>query len=164
MGSRARRGNRHVFKWLRESGGSRDASVNGLGTPVLFEYLCTEDHVDVTRMIVTITDSGTFDALLYGNRVVLVNGIKVEIIRDGEVHLDLLDAEPILSNTDWAAMCHDFTYHDIGTGDNRATIRWTFAHSGFPLVLLDGDILRVTIQDDLTTLTGHYFQIQGYQE
>jgi hypothetical protein len=161
---RARRGNRHVFKWLRESGGSRDANVNGSSTPVLFEYTSTEDHVNVTRMLVTITDAGTFDALLYGNRVVLVNGIKVEIIRDGAVHLDLLDGEEITSNTDWAAICHDFTYHDIGSGDNRATVRWTFKHSGHPLTLLTGDILRVTIQDDLTGLTGHYFQIQGYQE
>ena len=156
--------NNHVFKWLRESGGSRDANVNGLGTPVLFEYTATEDHVDVARMIVAITDTGTFDATLYGNRVVLVNGILVEVIRDGAVILDLLDGHPIHSNTDWAAMCHDFTYHDIGTGDNRATVRWTFAHSGYPLSLMEGDILRVTIQDDLTTLTGHYFQIQGYQE
>jgi hypothetical protein len=156
--------NTHVFKWLRESGGSRDANVDGASTPVLFEYVSTEDHVDVTRMIVTITDAGTFDALLYGNRVVLVNGIKVEIIRDGAVILDLLDGHPIHSNTDWAAMCYDFTYHDIGSGDNRAVIRWTFAHAGHPLSLSEGDTLRVTIQDNLEALTGHYFQIQGYQE
>jgi hypothetical protein len=155
--------NTHVFQWLRESGGSRDANVNGSITPVLFEYTVTEGHADITRMIVAITDSGTFDATLYGNRVVLVNGIKVQIIRDGAVLLDLLDGEPVLSNTDWAALCHDFTYHDIGTGDNRATIRWTFAHAGSPLSLQVGDTLRVTVQDDLTELTGHYFQIQGYQ-
>ena len=163
MSARPRRGNPHLFKWLRESGDSRDASVNGSGTAVPFEYTATEDHVHITRMIVTITDTGTFDATLYGNRVILVNGIKVEIIRDGAVHLDLLDGHPIHSNTDGAALCHDFTYHDIGTGDNRATIRWTFAHTGHPLTLLAGDIFRVTIQDDLETLTGHYFQIQGYQ-
>ncbi len=156
--------NAHVFQWLREEGGSRDANVNGSSTPVLFEYTATEDHVDVARMIVTITDTGTFDATLYGNRVVLVNGIKVEVIRDGAVLLDLLDGHPIHNNTDWAAMCHDFVYYDIGTGDNRATVRWTFAHSGYPLSLREGDTLRVTIQDDLLTLSGHYFQIQGYQE
>ena len=152
-----------LYHWLRETGGSRDASVNGAITPVVFEWESTEDHAYISRIIVSIVDSGTFDATLYGNRIELPNGILVEVIENGVVY-DLTEGEPITSNSEWAAMCYDFNYIDIGTGDNVAVIRWTFARAGHPLELNEGDKLRVTIQDDLTGLTAHYFQLQGWQE
>ena len=152
-----------LYHWLRETGGSRDASVNGAITPVVFEWESIEDHAYINRMIVSIVDAGTFDATLYGNRIELPNGILVEVIENGIV-TDLTEGEPITSNSEWSAMCYDFHYIDIGTGDNVAVIRWTFARAGHPLELNKGDKLRVTIQDDLTGLTAHYFQLQGWQE
>jgi hypothetical protein len=153
-----------IYKWLRETGGSRDAAVNGSSTPEVFEWVAPEDQALISRLIVSYVDTGTFDAALYGNGIILTNGIKVEVIEADDTVLDLLDAEPIKSNGDWQSLSYDFAYNDIGTGDNVATIRWTFSRAGRPLVLHAGDRFRVTIQDDLTGLTSHYFQIQGYQE
>lgn len=154
----------HILKWLREEGGSRNAAVNGSSTPVLFEYTSTEDTVEVARLIISIVDSGTFDAEKYGNGLVLTNGIKLEVINsEGGVVLDLLDGEEIKTNADWQAMCFDFHYNDIGTGDNVAVMRWTFERAGEPLLLPEGSKLRITVQDNLTGLTAHYFQLQGIQ-
>jgi hypothetical protein len=151
-----------LYHWLRESGGSRDAAVNGSSTPVVFEWVSTEDHAYISRLVVSYVDTGTFDAALYGNGIILTNGISVEVVENGTV-LDLLDGETVKSNADWQAVSYDFHYNDIGQGDNVASIRWTFARAGHPLELNEGDSLRVTIQDDLTGLTSHYFQLQGYQ-
>lgn len=152
----------NVYSWLRESGGSREANVNGSSTPVLFEYEAPESSIFLERMIISIIDFGAHDAALYGNGIILTNGIKVEVIEDdGSVHLDLLDGETIKSNGDWHAVCYDYTYHDIGTGDSIGTVRWTFGRTGEPLQLFEGEILRVTIQDDLTGLSNHTFQVQG---
>lgn len=153
----------HIFKWLRDSEGNRNANVNGSAEPAIFEYTAPEDHVDISRLIVTIVDEGKFQTAYYGNRISLTNGIKVEIVDNGNL-LDLLDGETIKTNVGWASLCHDFTYFDIGIGNNMATMRWTFAKAKYPLILFKGQTFRVTIQDDLTGLVEHFFQIQGYQE
>lgn len=152
----------NLYAWLRESGGSRNAAVDGSSTAVLFEYEALEIRTSVERMIISIVDNGSHDAALYGNGLILTNGIKVEIVdTEGDVHLDLMDGETIKSNGDWHGVCYDYTYHDIGQGDNIGTVRWTFGKTGEPLELYAGEILRVTIQDDLTALTSHTFSIQG---
>ena len=156
--------NSHIFKWLRESGGSRDAAVNGSITPVLFEYTSLEDTTELTRLIVSIVDSNTFEATQYGSRILLPNGLKVELIdAQGAVILDLLDGEVIHSNAEWQAMCFDWHYNSVGVGDNVAVARWTLEKAGEPLYLKVGEKFRVTVQDDLTGLTSHYFQLQGIQ-
>ena len=130
----------------------------------MFDWEAEQNHALIHRLIVTIIDAGTFDATLYGNRLELPNGMKVEVIEADGTVLDLLGGHPIHSNSDWAAMCHDFGYIDIGTGDNVATIRWTFSRAGLPLVLHAGDRFVITVQDDLTDLSGHHFYIQGHRD
>lgn len=150
------------FKWLRNAAVSAEANVNGSSTPVDFFYTVPAgDTVDIERLIIYVKDFGTFDADLYGNGAVLTNGIDVKVVRSGGAEEDLLDGLPVKTNAEWMALAHDFIYNNIGTGDNVATVRWTFGKSGVPLRLEAGDRFVVTINDDLTVLTGHRFQIQG---
>jgi len=150
-----------TFKWLLNAS-DREANVDGSSTPVEFSYEVPDgSRFDATRIIVTIQDAGTFDAELYGNGAVLTTGVDVEVQRANGQVSDLLDGFPIKSNADWQALCYDFAYNDIGTGDNVGVIRWTFEKAGDDLVLNQGDKFVVTINDNLTVLTGHRFMLQG---
>lgn len=153
---------KNLYKWLRE-GANIKANVDGSSVAKVYKYTVgAGDTLELERMIVFIKDTGTFDADLYGNGAVLTNGILVKVVyADGSDDLDLLDGLPIKTNGEWQGLCHDFNHNKIGTGDEVASVRWTFAKSGAPLVLETGDSFQVTIQDNLTVLTDHRFQIQG---
>ncbi len=148
-----------IYKWL-VNGSSRDADVDGSSTPVVFSYVAPA-RCRIYRMIVFIQDSGTFDAEKYGNGVTLTNGISVKQVYLDASELDLCDGHDVVSNAGWQAMCHDFAHNAIGTGDEVASVRWTFAKAGRPLTLETGESFKVTINDNLTGLEAHYFQIQG---
>jgi hypothetical protein len=151
----------NLFKWLR-NGDSRDANVNGSSTPVEFSYTVPAGStLAIARMIIYIQDTGNFNAAQYGNGVILTEGIDIEHLTPEAVTYDLLDGEDILTNGHWAAMSHDLSYLSFGTGDNIATVRWSFDKTGAPLILHEGHTFIVRVNDDLTTLSAHHFNIQG---
>jgi hypothetical protein len=153
----------HVYAWLRD-GASRDANVDGSVTPVEFVYENNEfKTVELERMLVYVEDNGTFDSDKYGNGLVLTTGVGVAIKTAADViRLDLLDGEPIKTIGEWAAMCYDVDHQDYGVGNEYAAVRWTFARAGKPLRIRRGERLVVTINDDLSTLVAHWFQVQGH--
>lgn len=157
------RPSRHIFRYLRNNG-VLNAAVNGAVTPQTFSWSNTRNtDAHIHRMLILITDVGTFDSDLYGNGVVLTKGIPV-YVRDaaGNVQYDLTDGNPIKTNAAWQGMCYDFNYNDIGTSTtNVGAIRWTFSASGYPLILRPGWSIEVVVQDDLSGLTEHDFMIQG---
>ncbi|MCP5005811.1 MAG: hypothetical protein GY941_18025 [Planctomycetes bacterium] len=75
--------------------------------------------------------------------------------------LDLTGGYNVMSNAGWQALCHDFAHNALGTGNETASIRWTFSKAGKPITLEVGESFRVTINDNLSGLEAHYFQIQG---
>ncbi len=142
--------------WLR-NGSTIDAAVNGSGTPVDYSYTVPAgEQMDIERMLVFIQDGGRFDAAKYGNNITMSTGI--EVVANG---MDLLDSVDIVHNADWAAMCFDFAHFTMGTGDEAASVRWTFGKAGAPLRLTAGQSLTITINDNLAPLTEHRFNIQG---
>ncbi|MCP3856948.1 MAG: hypothetical protein GY698_19805 [Actinomycetia bacterium] len=142
--------------WLR-NGASVSADVNGSGTPVTFSYTVpVDEQMDIERMLVFLQDSGSFDAAKYGNSITMTAGIEVEANA-----VDLLDGVDIKTNADWAAMCFDFAHLTMGTGDEAGSVRWTFGKTGVPLRLSAGEVFSITINDNLTGLVDHRFNIQG---
>ena len=117
----------------------------------------------ITRLLVSISDSGSFDSGKYGNNIVLANGIKLEA-RDGDtvVLREFTNGHTIKINPEWAHFCFDSSLSEYGTGDEHLNVRWTFAKSGKDLLLEDDDRLTVVLNDDFSDLTGHYFTVQGY--
>jgi hypothetical protein len=123
------------FIFLR-NGASRDANVKGDVTPVEFSYTVPAgDTLLVNRLIAYYQDTGNFQ--------------------------DLMDGFDIKTNAEWAGRCYDWQYISTGVGDNVAAVRWTFGRTGRPIPLLEGEKIVVTINDDMTFLTGATFQIQG---
>jgi hypothetical protein len=116
----------------------------------------------IARMLVTIEDTGAFDAAKYGNNIVLTNGIHVRVNNvadDSQVHN--LTAGAVVNNSDWGARAFDSQVNSWGVGNEILAVRWTFSRAGSPLVLDDSMYLSVELHDNFTGLVNHRFLIQG---
>ncbi len=157
-----------IIEFLRADNTDGDRNANGDHSSVDMDYFfeATEGVARIHRMIVFIGDTGTVGVDKYGALSALTNGIKVEHKRDGVIVRDLLDGVPVKQNMDWQRYCFDVVILDKGATGNAGFVsaRWTFAKSGYPIRLIQNDRFCVTIRDDLSGLTDHYFSLQGYYE
>ena len=122
----------------------------------------TDRIAHIARMLITLEDTGAFDAAKYGNNIVLTNGITVHVrnvANDSQVHN--LTAGPVLNNSDWGARAFDSQVNSWGVGNEILAVRWTFSRAGSPIVLDDSMYLSVDLHDDFTGLVNHRFLIQG---
>lgn len=136
-----------------ENGASNDLLVDGSGTPVAFEQGPTvADEVwSIRELLLTFTaDDFSFDGLSFGSLNALTNGIKIEIIKasvatevfrivQNEDFLRVPGRTPLVNNT--------------GPKD---VLGAALSFQGLVLNEADGDVVRVTIQDDLTSVKLKY--------
>lgn len=157
----------NIFKYLRDTdgAGSADANVDGSVTPVDFVFLAGSRCVleVLERLIVGGSGAGSMASSSYVTLTTLTNGIEIEHRNARGDVLDLLDGEPITSNSVWAQVCYDATEVSFSGGGNKAlSVRWTWGRSGKPLPLGAGDRVIARVSDDLSALTRHRFQVQGH--
>ena len=123
----------------------------------------------ITRLVVFIEDTRTFDPNKYGNLGdALGNGISIKTKNANGDIKDLTDGIPITNNAAWGRVCYDATVSNYGgTPANEALhVRWTFAKSGTVIRLVgdNGEFLAAELSDNLTGLIEHTFLVQGYVE
>jgi hypothetical protein len=118
----------------------------------------------LSRIIVSIEDSGSFDSGRYGNGGTLTNGIQIKVSRPNSTDSDLTDGLPVFTNGQWAKLCHDVDLKNFGAGNEWLTVRWTLKHCGIPIVLNgdENEALQVIVNDDFTHLISHRFMVQGF--
>ena len=154
----------HIFYQL-SNGSTTDAIGDYSGAVSKFTFAPASGRIaEIERMIVYVSDAGTFPSNKYGYNLTLTNGIRVYVRNAAdEILLDLGAGHAIVKNADWGAMCYDVNFIDGGAGEDSMAVRWTFAKSGAPLYLKgrDGDYLSVELNDDFTDLVEHHFLIQG---
>ncbi len=156
-----------LFKMLRNPlDDSSDMTVNGAVTAVMFEYTVPlGSTVELNRINIDIVDGGIGYGEFAGLGSDLSKGIKLEIIDpDGAtVLLDFTDSNPIKSNAQWTHLAGTDTVAIVAAGDDLLPIRWTIVKtgSGEPMVLNGGEIFRLTVQDDLTTISHFEGMLQG---
>lgn len=161
-------GRKHIFQLLSANGdgtGTTNANGDYSSTPLSLKFKQSEKEVVfVTRMIVYVQDTGSFDSGSYGNGIDLANGIRVYHKNAAGELLEELTAFAVKSSGDWAGQCHDLNHFNFGSGDEFITVRWTFAKSGFPIKLkLHADeYIEVELNDDFRGLTKHYFKVDGF--
>lgn len=148
-----------------DGSGSTLANVNGSVTPQTFKLapLAGELYLRIERMLVHISDTGSFDSGSYGNNITLTNGIIVakRSAVDDSIIQDLTDSFPIMTNAEWGRMCYDIDLVNFGLGHETLNVRWTFSKAGSPVEITRNEYLGITIQDDLTGLNDHTFKFDG---
>jgi len=147
-----------------------DYSATGLGEKYFSIQPPAGQIYRITRMIVLVRDGkSNFRPDHYGELAELTNGIQVKTLAGDPqaVALDLTDTLPVKTNGNWGKFCYDSSiYLGEGTDDTYLAVRWTFAASGYPIRLVgdNNEALGVFLNDDLSGLVEHYFQVQGFIE
>lgn len=158
---------RLLYRFL-DTNGDGTGETNAIGdyssTAQIFKCVAQDDaeYTEVHRLIVSVEDSGAFDAGAYGNNIALTNGISVFHINSDGYRNEFTNSKPILKNADWAHYCYDVNLVGFGTGNDTLAVRWTFTKAGKPLILNKGEVFGVQLNDDFTGLEQHLFHIQGY--
>jgi hypothetical protein len=149
-----------------DGSGTKMAVGNYLATAEEFLLTPAEgEQALINRMIVSVADTVGMQAEEYGNLgAALTNGIKVEVHNSGGLLYSLTDPDyPVKSNAGWGYTCYDAQLLSWGAGDELLVVRWTFGHTGTPVLLRSwkGEKLVVTLNDNFTGLLYHGFNAQG---
>lgn len=160
-----------IYRYLDVNGdGSGNENVNGnysSAEEIFYIQPPAGQVFRIERMIVNLRDGSGFRADKYGKiNNGLVNGIELRIQNDEGTVVNLTNGINIKTNGDWAGVCYDATLYKEGSGDDYLAVRWTFSRAGYPLRLVgdNNERLELVVNDDLSDLTHHYFQVQGYIE
>lgn len=114
----------------------------------------------INELHIYVEDGGAFDSGLYGNNIVLTNGINVELVQ-GSLVGNLQGANAIMSNSHWTRVTFSTQTMDFGSGNNAIAWRWSFKEMFVPLTLTAEDELAVILQDNFTGLVNHSFSARG---
>lgn len=169
-------GTQHIRRFLDTVGdgtGSKVAKVDGSSTPVVFRVKPAPGEIlSLTALFPSFTVTDPQFASGYGTPSPLANGILVEQVRvapdlSETVVVDWLAGTPITRYEDWSR----YPGRDQLSALNTAFLNFVYnvefelTSDGAPLLLIgdDGDELRVTIRDDLTSLLFHQFLVSGFQ-
>jgi hypothetical protein len=157
----------HIFRYL-DTNGNGTGTKNAIGDYSSGQgfYITPQivgQQYSLSRVVVYIEDdNNSFTLATYGGASALSSGIVPRVVlRDGTT-TDLTDGLPVKNNSGWAELCYDFTMTSYPAGNNFFHARWTFARSGYPVVLNYGDKLEFLLQDSMTALVAHRFMVQGY--
>jgi len=156
----------NIYKFLENTAGAHIANGDYSGAAETFYFQDVKRECVIHRMIVSIEDTSGFVADEYGNLgSALGNGVHV-LVSDAndEVLCNLTDGNPIKTSAQWGKFCYDVTLKSWGSTPSNEFIlvRWTFAKAGTPLFLRAGDKMKVVLNDNLSGLVSHTFQIQGH--
>ena len=146
-----------IYKFVR-SGASIDMDVNGSITPVLFKWTVPAGvQARVTRLIIHLSDAGSQPGDFGGINGGVANGVLFHVFDENDVlTLDLLDGTSIKINGDYAHIAGVDIDVKTGTGLDSTVARATMAKTGASLLLLPGQYIGLTVQDDLTSISGGY--------
>ena len=125
-----------------------------------------KNSIELHHLTMYIEGPGNFDADTFGSLVALTNGISVQVVSGATVKFDLSLGEPSKSNGQLLHLATNFNaLTKQGVGNSSMAFHWDFDDTiGFPLKLCGRNDhgLRVTINDDLSTLTAVEFVVSGH--
>ncbi len=155
--------NEYQCSYLRDPNDSIEMNIDGSTTPVEFRHETQSGFYFLVHRICFVilsqvpVNSDKFGGINGG----LSNGCLLQVQRKGKIIKDLFAGAPVKRNGEWAS----FSGIDVDTipGDRGIGARWTFTRAGgFPLRLHSDDIMKMTIQDNLTSLPLFRTMLHGY--
>jgi hypothetical protein len=136
-----------------KNGGSEDMRVDGSVTPVGFELGPTVPNEvwSLREVLLTFTaDDFNFDGLSFGPNPKLTNGIAVQVLKDSV----LTDVFDVKQNEDFLRLPGRTPL--VNNTGPKDVLGAAIAFQGLVLNQADGDLIRVTINDDLTSVKLKY--------
>lgn len=144
--------------------GIKDMNVDGSGTPVVFSLRADPEldiTVDITRVIIHITDNTAMDDEKFGGINALTRGIVLR--RTDGTFLNIFNVK---TNGEFGELAFDKTYDDKApSGFFGMTSRLTFAGAnkiGVAIRLAPDEDLQLVVQDDLTDLNRFVIMVEGH--
>ena len=160
--------NKCLYRYLDTDGdgtGTKNAVGNYSGAVEEFKIVpAAGETFYLSRIMVSVTDAGSFDSGSYGNNITLTNGISLKLKNTGDPTIDITDGVPIITNSDWCRLAGpDVSVMSWGSGDEQMVVRFTFTKAGQALKLSgdDGASFCVELNDDFSNLVSQYFMVQG---
>jgi hypothetical protein len=136
-------------------------NVDGSTTPQIFSIRAGETPSDITRMLITMTDTTSMDDGRFGGGAALTNGLVLRIINSFQKTIFNFK-----TNGDIARFCYDVRYADKApAGEYGLNARITFAGQdkhGVTLRIATGDVIQWVVQDDLTGLSAFQIAAEGH--
>lgn len=160
-----------IYKYLRLSTADTgvEMNVNGAGgSPKSFDFVMTDSDESILGAWITRINFVAMNAAMsaddFFGLTALSTGVTIKVY-DTDLVTELLNFTPIPIKfaTDFISLSGSDTnfINTQGGGDDASSIRWTLSKTGAPLFLLKGQMIRMTISDDLTGITQFRAMIQG---
>lgn len=152
-----------IFTSFLSNGGSHDLLVNGSVTPVVFSVSADayQDIVLNELRFVFSTDDMTFNGASFGPNIALTNGILVELTVNSGQSAELINVQinedflRFVGSQGINVLLNNTGPKDIYSGN--------FALGGSMILAAgSGDIVKVTIRDNLTSVKFHYLTATLY--
>lgn len=123
----------------------------------------TNGILHINRLVVFVADSGSVDAGMYGNNIILSNGIEIKHEKqDGTLIKDITDGMPIKTNADYAKFGFQVSDISFGSGLNYIHAVLTFNKNGTGITLQPDEQLAIYFHDSFTKLVNHTFRAGAY--
>ena len=136
--------------------------VGSLASPQIYTFRVGTDAVDVTRLLITMTGTGTADDGKFGTIGALTNGLVLRVFNG--LHKTIFNFK---TNQDIKQFCYDVNYSpNAPAGDEGISARITFGGQdkhGVVIRLSDTDVLQWVVQDDLTGLATLVGSAEGHK-
>lgn len=152
-----------VFSLLEDSGGSTNMVVDGSSAAINFDHTCPQDTVEfLNRSCILMVDGG-ITIIKFGGISALTNGLRIQNIdSDGTTVLhEYTTGFTIKANYHFGLLAGPDVPIENAAGEDALIVRWTLEKVGSPILLTEGQIFRVIVQDNLAGITEFSWMIQG---
>jgi hypothetical protein len=160
-----------VRQRIQEVGNTNDdMAINGQGTPVVFELASNPDGgadiiIDSLKFYGTDTNIKVSDGNFLGQNSPLANGILLELIRDGlAIFTELIINTPDMLGLFSSSASDNKIINQSGGDYFESTFSLIDKNLAFVLRNGENDAVRVTIQDNLTSLDTMHLLVDGSED
>jgi hypothetical protein len=148
---------------LSGDGSTIEMAVDGT-TPKNFDYTVPAGkRLIVNRCMIVLIDGNIAYENFAGTGAVLTNGLLLQYAVDGSVFTNWLD-NPIVKTSDFGRLAGTDIgkiQSSVGADPDVSVMRWTLARAGYVPLFEAGTVIRVVVQDNLTSLVSFEWILQG---
>jgi len=154
-----------IFSYLKNAG-SRNLNVDGSVAVKDFDYVVSAGKSAwLERLNLTVLNDGMAPSNFYGVPS-LANGMLAQVVdSDGVTVLkDFTEGSGLVCMMCWSALAGadaGGAIQTVGVGDDGSNVRWTMAKCGEPIFLRAGQIFRLKVRDNLSSMTRFLAMVQG---